>query len=98
MSTQDNLNPVQFYHGTNAELSPGAHIVPGKERETYGLEHAYATPNPEQARRYAGMKAADKEGSSPHVYQVTGDLHPGFQWGEGQEFKTKGHLRVVGEV
>jgi hypothetical protein len=29
MSALDNLNSVQFYHGTAAKLSPGDSITPG---------------------------------------------------------------------
>lgn len=35
MSAQDNLNPVQFYHGTNAELKPGQDMVIPGRRHVY---------------------------------------------------------------
>ena len=60
MSAQDNLSPVQFFHGTKAELSPGDVVEPGhppnyksvrpQGREAYSSrEYVYATTDPQVA-------------------------------------------------
>jgi len=74
MSARENLNPQQFFHGTQEEVSPGDVIKPavaaGKDINFPGLsspEHAYATKSKRDAKFYGSHG-----GSYPdtNVYKV----------------------------
>lgn len=91
MAAQDNLNPQQFYHGTTADLEPGALISPGgtpnHARSDPGA--VYMTEHPEHAQNWAAVASRKAEYSwmmdrpgtrkfPAHVYQVepTGPVEP----------------------
>ena len=56
---------ARLYHGTSAELQPGDSLTAGPDNLTF------STPNIEEARRYAAIRAkqAGVKGSG-HVYEV----------------------------
>lgn len=72
MSAHDHLSPVQFYHGTHAQLSPGDYIEPGHPGnfDASSPEHVYFTPHVESARNYAFSLGAFREPPSEHTYEV----------------------------
>jgi hypothetical protein len=101
MSAIDNLSPPQFYHGTNAELSPGDVVSPG-HKATFGKEpmtHVYATTHLEAAKAY-GMSRKRLHGGESHVYSVSAEgAEPdpeGKSAGKGAHRATS--LTVLGEV
>lgn len=111
MSAQDNLNQVQFYHGTNAELNPGD-VLTAKGANEYGRAeagsrtgHVYATTDLEQAWTYARSRssAADgvwHQGHVGHVYQVqpTGKVTADPNGYTSDSVQTRARLKVLGEV
>lgn len=66
-----NLQPLQFYHGTHAKLSPGALVQPGHppNYESSSPEHVYFSPQAESARWYAYV-ASNMGTRGEHTYQV----------------------------
>ena len=94
----------QFYHGTNAHLSPGDMIKTGAEvgstvHEYEGKAHAdninwaFATPHKEVASRYA-EKAASRKGGEPRIYVVKPE---GKIERIGTEVRSAQGFTVVGE-
>jgi hypothetical protein len=78
MSTDRWLSTGQFFHGTNAELTPEEMIEPGHAHNYAHLEnspHVFFTPHLDSARDYALVAAYPEAG---HTYQVepTGEHEP----------------------
>lgn len=95
-----NLQPAQFYHGTNRELS--GIIDPSEPHEKIHQasfpNSAYITKYPEEAHQYARMAVA-RSGGGPHVYAVepTGPIHPDMTQRQGGSYTTRSALRITGE-
>jgi len=93
MSAQENLNPQQFYHGTDYDLAPGAELRPEnvpEDRRRAGIsEHVWATSNPSDALDFATINHDVRR-----AYRVTplaNDVEP-----DGTErVKSKTGFRVV---
>lgn len=105
MSAQDNLQPRQFFHGTNAPLREGDMIVPGmpKAHSASTGEHVYFG-NLDTAL-FAGDGAVKNRGGDLHLYQVepTGRYEPdpdspASRWGENAAYRTASPLRVTREM
>lgn len=112
MSAQDHLQPMQFFHGTTAELRPGSHIRPAAESglpanfSGYGNEaHAYATASLPSASTYAehaldwAYNRDAGHGKTSRVYQVepTGDYEPDPD-DTNQAYRTQSSWRVTRRV
>jgi len=112
MSAQENLNPQQFYHGSNQEFKPGDMLTPagGKahadswDNKDYSPgEYVHTTLDPGTAHLVAGRKN-DYEGLG-HVYTVehTGpveedkSMNADMQSAGARNFRTKSPVRVTGE-
>jgi hypothetical protein len=105
MSAQDNLNPQQFYHGTNAQLRPGDALKPNHRQhlEDSAEGHIYFTDEARTARMFA-LNAAAKFGGSARVYTVQpqGDYEPDPEfdseirknWGNG--YRSPNPVAVTG--
>lgn len=80
MSADDHLSQPQFFHGTNARLSPGDHITPGYRKSQYDVldeaTHVFTTTSQGKAGSYANWaRSLAGMGEIPgpqerHVYEV----------------------------
>lgn len=104
MSAQDNLSPVQFYHGTRKSFVPGAELIPGHEGGVSGsaMDHVYATTSKDDAATYAyaAPDRPDAEDNEPKVYEVapTGKMEDDSADGGPGAWRTAAPLHVVRRV
>lgn len=88
MTAHDAMNPVQFFHGTNAVLAPGDMINPGHRKSQYDYadeaHHVFTASRADEAGSYASFaRHLARMGEIPgpaesHVYEVehTGPAEP----------------------
>jgi Rifampin ADP-ribosyl transferase len=100
MTASDNLNPKQFFHGTNVRHEIGGTIDPSQPHDQVHRasfpNSAYFTEHADEAHAYAHM-AAKKKGGTPSVYQVepTGDYNLDMTQRQGGSYTTRAPLNVV---
>lgn len=103
MSAEENLNPVQFYHGTNRVHEAGSVIDPSQPHDQVHRaslpNQAYLAQYPEEAVAYAHM-AAKKKGGEPHAYKVQphGEVTPDRTVRQGGSFMTRHPVTVGDEI
>jgi len=107
MSAQDNLSPQQFYHGTQACLSPGDVIQPasvlGKDVNFPGLsspEHAYVATDRRDARWYGRHGGSYPDANVYSVEPINpNDVEPDpNEWSSNDvhhEFRSRSGLKVT---
>jgi Rifampin ADP-ribosyl transferase len=102
MADTGHLNPVQFYHGTNTELSPGTVLKPGEHEPSYfhGPEsHVYMSTNPDIAHTHAKWRT-QQHGGAPAVYQVSPGADVETDWpGQAGKYEHRaGEATVINKV
>lgn len=76
MSASDNLQPLQFYHGTSGfSYNPGDLLTPEEAAKNSNYEFSdsskvYASSNFSTAATYAKMHPNTQVGSKPVIYKV----------------------------
>lgn len=102
MSAEENLNPAQFYHGTDAELAPGHVISPSSIPESQGgkssvdQNYSYASRDPHRALDFAYITRDVRR-----AYQVepvdSRDVEPDPK-GPRLDVRSKAGFRVLGKA
>ena len=112
MSASDHLNPVQFYHGTDARLSRGDLLVPQVANESdysstpvhpgqqpvsvYGEEKEFEHPHTYVTTRVA---TAARYGSRVYKVEIGGDVKPDATMDSvAESYKTDAPVRVTGRM
>ncbi len=100
-----NLQPLQFYHGTSSTFRKGK-ILTGEGANTHGRYEtgtptaagAYFTDDLYNARKYAMRASSQNESPKTNIYKVEplGDYHRDTHDAAG--YHTNEGLRVVGKV
>jgi hypothetical protein len=91
MAAQDNLNPEQFYHGSNSRLARGDMVDPDRSgvKAIHHGSYTFFSSNKDEAGIFGR-----------HVYKVrpTGNYEPDPYMHEGTAYRSPSHLRVTGKA
>lgn len=109
MTATNHLQPMQFYHGTAAKLSPGDTLTPqganayGRTEKASSHEHVYFSDQKQDASDYAWYRSngSNRPGEG-RMYQVQpqGD-YESDKFGKQDvphEYRTTAPVRVIAQV